>query len=69
VVENGKLNISNIARKSGINHGDTSNHLEKLKKIGLIKEENINKTRFFEPTFDTLVVRFRRGISTHLDVK
>ena len=68
LVEEEKLNISHIARKSGMNHSDTNIHLEKFNEMGLIKEKHLNNMRIFEPTFKTVVVRFEKGSGIQVDV-
>jgi len=59
--ESGELNISEVARRAGMNHSSVEGHLEKLKGMGLIREKRYGKIRIFEAAFGVLTVRFERG--------
>ena len=47
MVESNELNISEIARRSGISHSAVSLHLEFLVKSGLLTEKRFNRIRIF----------------------
>lgn len=59
--ESGELNISEIARRAGMNYSSIEEHLEKLEKAGLIREKRYGKIRIFEAAFETLTIRFEKG--------
>lgn len=59
--ECGELNISEIARRAGMNYSSIEEHLEKLKKADLVKEKRYGKIRIFETTFAMLNIRFEKG--------
>lgn len=68
VSERGELNISDVARRSGMNHGYTERHLEKLVEMGLVREKRFGSVRIFEAAFKDLVVRFERGRGLSVEV-
>ncbi|MCD6408779.1 MAG: winged helix-turn-helix transcriptional regulator [Candidatus Verstraetearchaeota archaeon] len=43
----GELNISEIARRAGLNHATTASHLSWLKQAGLVEEKNFGRIRIF----------------------
>jgi len=47
LVEIGELNISEIARRSGLNYATTNRHLQALEASGLIKHKNFGRIRIF----------------------
>jgi DNA-binding transcriptional ArsR family regulator len=47
MVESNELNISEIARRSGISHSSVSLHLEFLVRSGLLTEKRFNRIRIF----------------------
>lgn len=61
VSESGELNISEVARSARMNHSDVEGHLEKIKKMGLLREKHFGNIRIFETAFRTVVVRFEKG--------
>jgi DNA-binding transcriptional ArsR family regulator len=59
--ESGELNISEVTRRTGMNHTSVKRHLEKLREIGLVREKRYGKIRIFETTFKKVAVVFERG--------
>lgn len=47
LVEIGELNISEIARRSGLNYATTNRHLQVLEESGLVKHKNFGRIRIF----------------------
>jgi len=47
LVEIGELNISGIARRSGLNYATTNRHLQVLEGSGLVKHKNFGRIRIF----------------------
>jgi len=47
VLESNELNISEIARRSGISHSSVAAHLDFMVKAGLLTEKKFNKIRIF----------------------
>jgi AraC-like DNA-binding protein len=47
MLASGELNISEIARRSGLTHTSTANHLQFLVKSGLLTEKKFNRIRIF----------------------
>jgi len=60
--EGGELNISEVARRAGMNHSSVEGHLERLRGMGLVREKRYGKIRIFEAAFGVLAVRFERGL-------
>jgi predicted transcriptional regulator len=47
LVEIGELNISEIARRAGLNYATTNQHLEALENYGLIQHKKFGRIRIF----------------------
>ncbi|MDA4128083.1 MAG: winged helix-turn-helix domain-containing protein [Thaumarchaeota archaeon] len=47
ILESGELNITEIARRSGLSHSSAARHLEFLVGSGLITEKRFNRIRIF----------------------
>jgi len=47
LVEIGELNISEIARRSGLNYATTNRHLQVLEESGLVRHKNFGRIRIF----------------------
>jgi len=60
LAESGELNVSEVARRTGMNYTSVDRHLERLKAMGLIAEKRYGKIRIFKVTFSTLTVVFER---------
>jgi len=45
--EIGELNISDIARRAGLNYTSTNEHLQMLEKAGLIKHKSFGRIRIY----------------------
>lgn len=48
VLDTGELNISEIARRAGLNYATTNNHLEALERAGLILEKRFGRIRIYK---------------------
>ncbi len=51
LAERGEMNISDITRRSNLNHTTTAMHLKRLCELGVVEEKNFGRIRIF---------RFRR---------
>jgi DNA-binding transcriptional ArsR family regulator len=51
LAERGEMNISDITRRSSLNHTTTAMHLKRLCEFGIVEEKNFGRIRIF---------RFRR---------
>jgi DNA-binding transcriptional ArsR family regulator len=62
MMANGELNISEIARRSGISHSSVEIHLKALVNSGLLTEKRFNRIRIFRVNYSnpltTLLSRF-----------
>ncbi len=47
LVEIGELNISEIARRAGLNYATTNQHLEALENYGLVQHKKFGRIRIF----------------------
>jgi|Deesub1362B_J571_1020462.scaffolds.fasta_scaffold00004_264 DNA-binding transcriptional ArsR family regulator len=58
----GEINISQLSRGLGLNHMQTKNYLEYLKKMNLVKEKRFGKIRIFscneEDKYMKLIIQF-----------
>jgi DNA-binding transcriptional ArsR family regulator len=61
LVEEGEMNISLLARRTGMNHTSVDRHCEKLRELGLIREKRYDRIRVLEVGFQEFEVRLKRG--------
>jgi DNA-binding transcriptional ArsR family regulator len=66
VTKQGSINISHLSRKTGLNHGGVDRHVKKLVELGLVEERWYGKLRMIRPTFDSLVVLFKKGLGVRI---
>lgn len=69
LAERGELNISQLSREVGMNHGCVHGHIEKLKEFGLVKEKWYGKVRMLEADFDEVTIRFKKGLGSNLKIE
>jgi DNA-binding transcriptional ArsR family regulator len=62
VTKQGTINIGHLLRKTGLNHTGVDHHVKKLVELGLVEERRYGSIRMIKPTFDSLVVMFKRGM-------
>ena len=48
LVENGELNISEIARRAGLNYATTKGHLNVLEEAGIIQQRRFGRIRLYK---------------------
>jgi predicted transcriptional regulator len=68
VTHHGPLNISNLSRKTGLNHTSVDRHVKTLAKKGLVTEQRYGAIRMIKPTFDTFTVTFKRGMNVKINI-
>jgi DNA-binding transcriptional ArsR family regulator len=61
LAESGETYLTELARRTGLNHNSVQRHLEKLKEMGVVREKRFGRIRIFEAVFKTLTVRFESG--------
>ena len=61
LVEAGELNISQLARRTGLNYSTVDRHCELLRKLGLIKDKRYDRIRMLEVDFHEIEVRLKKG--------
>lgn len=52
LVRSGQLNITRIVKDTGLHHRLVEQHLEDLKKLGLVEEQRIGRLRLFSLRYD-----------------
>ena len=62
VTKDGPLNISQLGRKTGLNHGSCDQHVRRLVDMGLVMEKRYGEMRMIRPAFDSLTVVFKKGM-------
>ena len=61
LAESGELNVTEVARRTGMNYTSVERHLERLKGMGLVREKRYGKIRILEVAFQSITVRFEKG--------
>ncbi|MFX1474132.1 MAG: winged helix-turn-helix domain-containing protein [Promethearchaeota archaeon] len=54
LVECGELNISEIARRTGLNHGTTRKHLQFLERAKIVQEKTFGRIRIYRYKVENL---------------
>jgi predicted transcriptional regulator len=69
VAENERINVTQISRKTGLNHEIINKCLETLRELNLVKEYRIGNHRIIESNFDRLSVTFekKKGITMKVE--
>ena len=65
----GPLNISLLARKTGMNHSNVDRHVKKLVKIGLIIENHYGSLRILKPAFSSFTIQFKKSLGVKLSIE
>ncbi len=58
----GQLNISEIARRAGLNYTTTNRHLQALEKAGLIRHKKFGRIRIFRFNEESIRARMIRRL-------
>jgi DNA-binding transcriptional ArsR family regulator len=66
LVEEGEMNISQLARRTGLNHTAVDGHCERLRELGLVREKRYGKIRILEVDFHEFKVRLKKGYGLDL---
>ncbi len=66
--QHGPLNITHLARKTGMNSGNVDLHLKKLVAYSLVTEKRYGKIRMIRPGFTKLSIQLHRGKRTRITV-
>jgi len=66
LVEEGEMNISQLARRTGMNHTTVDRHCEKLRELGLIREKRYGKIRILEVDFQEFEVHLKKGYGLNM---
>lgn len=66
VTKHGPLSISQLGRKSGLNHTSCDIHVRKLVELGLVEERWYGKLRMIRSSFDSFAVVFKKGMGVRI---
>ena len=58
----GELNISEIARRARLNHEATAQHLNFLKKLGLIQEKRFGRIKIYRFKIENMSAKILRNL-------
>lgn len=66
LAEYGELNITELGRKTQLNHTSVSHHVEKLLRLNLLVEKRYGKIRILVIAFDKFTIQFKKGVGVSL---
>jgi len=66
VSENGDLGITSLARKAGMTHKDVANYVQRLERIGLVKDIRNKNSRIIHWVFKKMEIRFEKEVGISL---
>lgn len=69
LAEKGELNITQLSREVGMNHGCVHGHIDKLKELGLVREKWYGKVWMLEADFDEITIGFKKGLGSNLTLR
>ena len=69
LAEEGELHISEVARKTRLNHLAVERCVERLRGLGLVEEQRYGRVRILRPLFEELRITVKRGVGIQITVK
>jgi DNA-binding transcriptional ArsR family regulator len=57
LLKNGELNVSEIVRLTRLNHNSVVQHLDMLKRAGLVREKDFGRIRIYRIRSENLIVK------------
>lgn len=69
LAEEGELHISEVARRTRLNHVAVERCIEKLRNLGLIGERRYGRVRVLRPLFEEMRITLRRGVGFKIEVR
>ena len=69
LAEEGELHISEVARKTRLNHLTVERCIERLRGLGLVEERRYGRVRILRPLFEELRITVKRGVGVRVEVR
>ena len=69
LAEEGELHISEVARKTRLNHLTVERCIERLRGLGLVEERRYGRVRILRPLFEELRITLRRGVGFKIEIQ
>ncbi|KYH39373.1 MAG: Bacterial regulatory protein, arsR family [Candidatus Bathyarchaeota archaeon B23] len=69
LAEEGELHISEVARRTRLNHVAVERCIEKLSHLGLVEERRYGRIRVLRPLFEELRITLRRGVGFKIEIR
>jgi len=69
LAEEGELHISEVARKTRLNHLAVERCVERLRGLGLVEERRYGRVRILRPLFEELRITLRRGSGFKIEIQ
>ena len=69
LVEEGGLNISQLSRRTGMNHISVDRHVRKLGDMGLVIEKRYGNIRMIEVAFESFDIQFRKKTGVRMELQ
>ena len=66
--KDGGLNISQLSRKTGMNHTSVDRHVRRLMDMGLVTERRYGAIRMIEIAFESFIIRFRKKMGVSMEL-
>jgi len=69
LAEEGEIHISEVARRTRLNHVAVERCVERLRGLGLVEERRYGKVRILRPLFEELRITLRRGVGFKIEIQ
>lgn len=69
LAEEGELHISELARRTRMNHLAVERCAERLRQLGLIEERRYGRIRVLRPLFEELRIILKRGVGFKIEIR
>ncbi len=69
LAEEGELHISEVARRTRLNHVAVERCIERLRGLGLVEERRYGRVRVLKPLFEELRITLRRGVGFKIEIR
>ncbi len=69
LAEEGELHISEVARRTRLNHVAVERCVERLRGLGLVEERRYGRVRILRPLFEELRITVKRSVGIRVEVR
>lgn len=69
LTEEGELHISEVTRRTRMNHVAVERCVKRLRDLGLLEERRYGRIRVLRPLFEELRITLKRGVGFKIEIR